>query len=376
MLEVRPCFFCPVDTTDAAPEHVISEALGCKETIPHGVCSGCNHTFGHTFEGVFLNSLVLFRNFFRIPNGEGVVPGVKVIGKIGSEPFDFVISGDGTANIHPHLLRSVTNQTSSEREFRIFTVEDEEKIEEGLRRKHESLIWERLEGKNLLEVIEAQADFGPELLSSNAANRTVAKYALNLLIHYYGYEATFGRFSALVDYIKGATSTARVGVFWNRQLLKRFSFEPPKHLFVIVQDGRTRTATVFIYLFCLLPFAVVVEEPTIRVDSFQTGAIDPYKGEITPLFLGASPGAIDRVPPAFPAPEFEFARALQHLQLGTAAQADLAARTAVAFMRQVADGQPGVPHICYSCKKILSELTPICKHCGNSPIAASAKKRG
>ena len=39
--------------------------------------------------------MVLFLNFFKIPNGQGVIPSVRLQGKIGTEEFKFVITGDG-----------------------------------------------------------------------------------------------------------------------------------------------------------------------------------------------------------------------------------------------------------------------------------------
>src|SRR5207237_122798 len=108
---------------------------------------------------------------------------------------------------------------------------------------------------------------------------------------------------------------------------------------------------IFIYLFCLFPFCVITEEPTILVDSFRSGAIDPYKGEITPLFLEGSPATLTKFPPAFPAPEFELARALKSLELGAKSQAGLVAKNAITFMQRVIAGEPGIPHICYKWKR-------------------------
>jgi len=187
MAGTKKCFFCSGDCTDAAAEHVISEALGCKEVIPAGVCTGCNHRFGHSFDADFVNALALFRNFFKIPNAEGVVPGVAVKGKIGSEEFKFVITGEGKAEIPPHLLRSEKTATGQEKEFRIFQERHETKIEKSLRSRHGDLVWTRLEHRDVLQIIDVQASFEPQLLRSTEANRTIAKYALNLLVHEYGY---------------------------------------------------------------------------------------------------------------------------------------------------------------------------------------------
>jgi hypothetical protein len=368
---VDPCLYC--DASASSGEHVISEALGCKEMVKAGVCTNCNSTFGHSFEGKFVNGLALFLNFFKIPNGQGVVPSVELQGKIGSEEFRFVVSGDGKAEIHPQPLRNQTTSSGHEKEFRIFHKAQENQIGDALRSRHRDLVWKQLQDTEVRQVIDVQAGFDAKLLFSAEGNRTVAKYALNLLIHQYGYDWVKDRFRSLIDYIRGDASATRVGILWDAKLLKRFPFEPPKHLFVIVCDSRTHTATIFLYLFCLFPFCVITQEPGILIDSMKNGAVDPYKGRFAPLFLGGSSQMLgQRSLSPFPMPEFKFADLLGRIEIGTVKQAMQAAKNAVLFMDAVYSGRPEMPHICYNCKKILGQLTPVCEHCGKSPLPQKA----
>jgi hypothetical protein len=75
MMVSNACLYCSALASSA--EHIISEALGCKEIIRQGVCPDCNNRFGHGFEGKFINGLALFLNFFKVPNGQGVIPSVR-----------------------------------------------------------------------------------------------------------------------------------------------------------------------------------------------------------------------------------------------------------------------------------------------------------
>ncbi len=371
MSVANSCLYC--GTPASSDEHVISEALGCRETIRNVVCADCNSKFGHTFEGKFIKGLALFLNFFEIPNGQGVVPSVQLQGKIGAEVFKFVMTGDGRAKIPPKLLRNEKTSSGHEKEFRISHKAHEGEIGNALRSRHQNLVWTQLQGTDVKQVIDVQAGFDAALLCSPEANRTIAKYALNLLIHQYGYDWVRGGFHSLVDYIKGEPSSTRVGILWDRVLLERFPFEPPKHLFVIICDSRTHTATIFLYLFCLFPYCVITEEPRILIDSTKNGAIDPYKGRFTPLFLGGSAAILARQSlPPFPMPEFEFAQRLQSAEIGGLKQAMRAAKNAVLFMQAVYSGRPGMPHICYNCKKVLRQLTSVCEYCGQSPVPQKA----
>jgi len=371
MTLVDPCLYCGAPASSG--EHVISEALGCRETIRAGVCTNCNNTFGHSFEGRFVNGLALFLNFFKIPNGQGVVPSVELQGKIGSEEFRFVVSGDGKAEIHPQPLREQATSSGHEKEFRICHKAQENKIGNALRSRHHGLVWKQLQDTEVRQIIDVQAGFDAKLLFSAEANRTVAKYAANLLIHEYGYDWVKGRFRSLMDYVMGAASATRVGIVWNPELLKRFPFEPPKHLFVIVCDSRTQTATIFLYLFCLFPFCVITQEPEILIDSMKNGAVDPYKGRFALLFLGGSSEMLrqESLSP-FPMPEFQFADLLGRIEIGTMKHVMQAAKNAVLFMDAVYSRLPEMPHICYNCKKILGQLTPVCEYCGKSPLPQEA----
>jgi len=371
MASANVCLYC--SALASSDEHVISEALGCKELIKDGVCPSCNNKFGHSFEGKFINGLALFLNFFKIPNGEGVIPSVRLQGKIGTEEFKFVITGDGKADIHPTPLRDEETSSGHEKEFRVFHKAQEMKIGDALRSRHSDLVWKQLQDTQVKQIIDVQAGFDAELLCSPDANRTIAKYALNLLIHQYGYEWAKNGFQSLIAYVKGEASTTRIGVLWEPSLLSRFPFEPPKHLFVIVCDSKTHTVTVFLYFFCLFPFCVITEEPGVLIDSSKNGAVDPYKGRFLPLFLGGSTDLLERkslLP--FPMPEYEFADLLRRSEIGTLRQAVGAAKNAILFMQAVYSGQSGMPHICYQCKKILAQLTPVCEYCGKSPIPERA----
>lgn len=363
---MTPCLYCAA--TASSEEHVISEALGCKEVIREGVCPVCNNTFGNTFEGKFVNGLAVFLNLFKIPNGRGVVPSVELKGKIGAEEFEFVMTGDGKAFIPSRPVRIQNTSSGQEKEFRIFHKAQEKKIGDALRSRHHDLVWKRLQATEVKQIIDVESGFDAELLRSSDANRTVAKYALNLLIHQYGYEWVRGKFQSLIDYIKGHESKTRVGILWEPELLKRFPFEPPKHLFVIVCDSQSRSVTIFLYLFCLFPYCVTTEEPCVLIDSTKNGALEPYSGRFTPLFLGGSAEFLGQSLPRFPMPEFEFSKLLRRVEIGTVKQANRAAKNAVLFMQAVYSGQPGMPHICYNCKKILGQLTAVCQYCGKSPI--------
>jgi hypothetical protein len=352
---------------------VISEALGCKEWIEQGTCGTCNNTFGHSFEGKLINGLALFLNFFQIANGTGTIPSVRMIGRIESEEFNLRVTGDGKAEAPPKLLPTNQIATGPERTFRIFHKAQEQKIENDLRSKHPDLAWSRVPKKQLKWIIDARAEFDVHMLCGADANRTVAKYAVNLLTHQYGYDWVKGRFQDLIAYVKGQRSSTRAGILWEPDLIRRFPLAPPKHLFVIVCDSKSRGVAIFLYLFCLLPFCVLTEDARVLVDSAKTIALDPMSGRFAPLFLSGSRNTlISRRLPAFPMPEFEFSDRLRRAEIGTSRQAEPAAVNALNFLKAVATARSEVSHICYNCKKILPELTPICGHCGKSPLPEEA----
>jgi HNH endonuclease len=371
MSSPKPCLYCPASAS--SEEHVISEALGCKETIKQGVCRTCNSAFGHTFEAKFINELALFLNLFRIPNRQGTVPSVRLRGKMGSEEFNFVLRGDGKVEVPPRLLSRGQTTEGHERKFRLFRKAHEQKIEGNLRSKHPNLNWGQLrEGKAKL-VFDARPQFDVKVLCGADASRSVAKYAVNLLTRECGYNWAKDNCRAIISFVKGELSVARAGVLWEPDLLRRFPLAPPKHLFVIVCDSRSHTVAVFLYLFCLLPFCVLTENPGVLVDTIKTGALDPHKGRFTPLFLSGSPAMLQqRDLPPFPMPEFEFSDELRHAEIGTLRQANLAAGNAHAFLRAVYSAESEVRHVCYNCGKILAGLTPLCEFCGKSPVPEEA----
>ena len=91
-----------------------------------------------------------------------------------------------------------------------------------------------------------------------------------------------------------------------------------------------------IWLFSLFPYAVIIEEPAVCVDSFWSAAIDPYHGTFTTLFVGAVLlGPAGRIPYRLPVPERDMARQLSNLPLGGLKQAVAAARHALRFVDRI-----------------------------------------
>lgn len=367
----EPCFYCGSDRGTPSEEHVISAALGCKEVLRVGVCKRCNDVFGHDLEGPFVNALTLFRNFFRVPNREGDVPDLDVIGQLDGDTrrFPVKITGDGRVLIPPQPIRDDKTSVTHEKEYRIFTKKEELVIENNLRTKHRDLIWRRLEQQDGIQNVNVSLEFDGATLCNPEANRTVAKYALNLLAYRYGLAFVTGKFRALKDFVLGKASSQRVGVLWNPTFLKSLPFAVPKHLFIIYVDATAHRVTVFIWLFSLFPFAVVVEEPAISVESFWSSAINPYEGTFTPLFVGAvahGSGAV--ISSDFAVLEREAARQIEALSLGGTEQAAPVARNAMRFIEQVrAESKFETLHICYTCGRVLEQISDECKYCGHSP---------
>jgi hypothetical protein len=56
-----PCIYCLKDASSAkGKEHVIPEALGCKETLPQGyVCDSCNSYFGTSVDRSVVNNRMI-----------------------------------------------------------------------------------------------------------------------------------------------------------------------------------------------------------------------------------------------------------------------------------------------------------------------------
>jgi hypothetical protein len=367
----EPCFYCGSDTGTPSEEHVISAALGCKEVLRVGVCKRCNDVFGHDLEGPFVNALALFRNFFRVPNREGDVPDLDVSGQLDGDArrFPVKITGDGRVLIPPQPIRDDKTSVTREKEFRVFTKKEELVIEKNLRSKHSDLIWRQLEQQDGIQNIDVSLEFDGAMLCGPEANRTIAKYALNLLAYRYGLAFVTGKFRALKDFVLGRVSEQRVGVLWNPTFLNSLPFAVPKHLLIIYVDAAAHRVTVFIWLFSLFPYAVVVEEPAISVDSFWSAGINPYEGTFTPLFVGATGHA----PPILigshlPVLEQEVAGQIQALSLGGTQQAAQVARNAMRFIEQIrAESKFETLHICYNCGRVLEQISDECKYCGHSP---------
>jgi|GEM_PF-3295948 hypothetical protein len=367
----EPCFYCGSDTGTPSEEHVISAALGCKEVLRVGVCKQCNDVFGHESEGPFVNALALFRNFFRVPNREGNVPDLDVSGQLDGETrrFPLKITGDGRVIIPPQPIRDDKTPITNEREYRIFAKKEELVIEKNLRTKHRDLIWRRLEQQGGIQNVNVSLEFDGAILCSPKANRTVAKYALNLLAFCYGLTFVTDKFRSLKDFVLGKGTHQRVGVLWNPAFLNSLPFAVPKHLFIVYVDAAAHCVTVFMWLFSLFPYAVVIEEPEISVESFWSAAIDPYDGTFTPLFIGAViHGSGAAIGSNFPLLEREVARQIQALSLGGTEQAASVARNAMRFIEQIrAESEFGTLHICYNCGRVLEQISDQCKYCGHSP---------
>src|ERR1039458_7085957 len=365
------CFYCGSETDAPSEEHVISAALGCNEILKVGVCKRCNDVFGHDLEGPFVNALVLFRNFFRVPNREGDVPDLYVTGQVDGDAkrFPVKITGDGRVLIPPQSVRDEKTTATREKEYRTFTDKQASVIEQNLRTKHNDLMWRRLENTEGIQIINVRLEFDGAILCSPEANRTIAKYALNLLAYRYGLPFVTDKFRALKDFVLGKASDQTVGILWNPTVLKSLPFAAPKHLFIIYADGAAHRVTVFIWLFSLFPYAVVVEEPAVSVDSYWSTAIDPYDGTFTPLFVGAAPLATAAgIGDQFPLPEQELARQIATLTLGGVNQAAAAARNAMQFIEGIrAESKFETLHICYNCGRVLEQISDTCKYCGQSP---------
>jgi hypothetical protein len=327
--------------------------------------------FGHDLEGPFVNALVLFRNFFRVPNREGDVPDLDVTGQLDSDAkrFPVKITGDGRVLIPPQSVRDEKTTAIREKEYRTFTDKQASVIEQNLRTKHNDLMWRRLENTEGIQIINVQLEFDGAMLCSPEANRTIAKYALNLLAHRYGLPFVTDKFRALKDFVLGKASDQTGGVFWNPSLLKSLPFAVPKHLFIIYADGTAHRVTVFIWLFSLFPYAVVIEDPAVSVDLNWSVAIDPYDGTFTPLFVGAAPLApAAGIGDQFPLPEQRLARQIETLTLGRVEQAAAAARNAMRLIEQIrAESKFETLHICYNCGRVLEQISDTCKYCGQSP---------
>ncbi len=365
------CFYCGSETDAPSEEHVISAALGCKEVLRVGVCKRCNDVFGHDFEGPFVNALVLFRNFFRVPNREGDVPDLDLTGQLDGDAkrFPVKITGDGRVLIPPQSVRDEKTTSTREKEYRTFTDKQASVIEQNLRTKHNDVMWRRLENTEGIQIINVRLEFDGAMLCSPEANRTVAKYALNLLAYRYGLPFVTDKFRALKDFVLGKASDQTMGILWNPTVLKSLPFAAPKHLFIIYADGAAHRVTVFIWLFSLFPYAVVIEEPAVSVDSYWSTAIDPYDGTFAPLFVGAAPLATAAgIGDQFPLPEQELTRQIATLTLGGVNQAAAAARNAMQFIEGIrAESKFETLHICYNCGRVLEQISDTCKYCGHSP---------
>jgi RNA polymerase subunit RPABC4/transcription elongation factor Spt4 len=373
MAPAKQCLYC--SSAAASDEHVISEALGCKEIIKDAICRKCNSTFGHSFEAEFTHGLALFLNFFQIPNGEGKIPSVEVSGSFGSEEIKFKVTGDGKVEAHTTLLEDGVDGFVFGKKFRIFQKAQEQEIEGTLRARHPDLTWTQVRECKDLQVVEAKPRFDPKLLYSSEANRTIAKYALNLLTWKFGYNWVSSKAQDLISHIKAEPSSFRVGIAWDPTFREKFPFAPPKHLFVIVCDSANDAVAVFLYLFSLLPYVVIVPTRRGLIDYIWATALAPQDGKFVPLFLSGTPQLLARqgLTP-FPMPEFEFSDLLRHAEFGTPSQAGMVARNAIQFMQDYSAAS-GTPHICYNCKKILNAIMQVCPYCGKPPVPDRADSK-
>jgi hypothetical protein len=326
------------------------------------VCEECNNAFGHSIEGPFVNGLIYFRNILRIPDRDGKVPDYKCRGRVDGQRVAVTFTGDGRVEIHPQALPITDGDKTTGREYRVFKRGQDEVIGDNLRRRHQDLTWRQNEQAKSLGSVEVFREFDANLLCSNEANRSVAKYALNLLTYHYGPAYTANRFADLRGVIRNTGNlddSQCVGIVWDERLFRIIQPVPPKHLLIFFADGQKTRVIVFICLFSLFPFCIVGAEPEISSDSYGSFFIDPQgDGKMSPLLATR------------PYPEIAFTRALETMPRGTARQADAAAANAEKWILEESQrrGRSDQNHMCYECGFIMEELTELCPRCGKRPL--------
>ncbi|HLY61346.1 MAG TPA: HNH endonuclease [Terriglobia bacterium] len=357
-----PCIYCGQSPKQVTGEHVISAALGCTDVLQDCVCKDCNDAFGHSIEAPFINGLVFFRHMLRIPGRDGTVPDYKCWGRADGQDVAVTFTGDGRVEIPPQALPITDGDVTKGREYRVFKRGQDDVIENNLRRRHHELAWRQNKGAKSLGVVEVRAEFDSNILCTNETNRSIAKYALNLLTYHYGTAYTAERFASLRRLIRATETPSEnhcTGIIWENDLFRFIQSVPPKHLLIVFADGQMKRVVVFICLFSLFPFCVVAQEPEISFDLFKSFFIDPQgDGKMNPLLVTR----------AFP--EVAFSHWLATLPRGTAKQAHAAGAFAQKWILEESKRrrESDQHHMCYECGFIMETLTELCPRCGKRPL--------
>ena len=103
------CIYCKRERSEfKSAEHVIPEALGCKETLPKGyVCDPCNNYFSD------LDSNLLLNRYIALTVGTEEIPGKKdkIRRRIG-ENLSFSSKGSFVMQLGPSIIRPGSTQAT------------------------------------------------------------------------------------------------------------------------------------------------------------------------------------------------------------------------------------------------------------------------
>lgn len=362
---MEPCIYCATAADDLTDEHIISEGLGCKETLRECVCEPCNSTFGSSFEAKAINDLTFFRNLLRIPGKEGVVPSYRCAGSVNRQDVEVTFSGTGEVIIPPRSLSKIEEPGSVGKQYMIFRKREEYIIERNLRRKHNDLTWKRLAGDEGRATVEVRAEFDARSLCSPEMSRAVAKFGFNLMADVFGRTSVTQGFDELRRFVRTGQhdGTIPAGVIWDETVLRHVPRVPPKHLFILFRDGSRNRIVMLISLFSLFPFCVVADDPEVRTDAFSSRTIDPYVGRFVPLLA------------IRPFPEVSLARSLPELPKGDLKQAIPAARFAHKWVTDASENlrsETGEHVLCYECGRVFEPVAASCPYCGKAPLPSKA----
>lgn len=224
------CIYCGCNSAALADEHIISEALGCKETLPQSVCADCNSRFGATFEAKAVNDLAFFRNLMRIPGKYGDVPDYRCTGQMSGRKVEVTFTGTGEVIIPTKPIGAVEEDATPGKQYIVFRKGEEHVIERNLRRKHGDLIWKRVPRDEGRATIEVRAEFDAHTLCSVDMNRTVAKFGFNLMARVFGTAAVTSASMELKRFIQTGEydGTIPVGIIWDPNILRHVAHRAPK----------------------------------------------------------------------------------------------------------------------------------------------------